>query len=327
MMAEDENRKVRVIAVVGPTASGKTGLAVELALRLGGEIVSADSMQIYKDISIGTAKPTAEEMRGVPHHLMDFVPLDRDYSVADYVRDAKREIAGIDARGAMPFVVGGTGLYIDSLLENIRFDEMEADVQLRAELRGFADRYGAEALHDELRKIDPELAEKLHPNNIGRVIRAIEVYRLTGKTMSEQQRLSRAEDSQYDVFWIGLTFRNRENLYARIDARVDEMMKNGLVDEARALYGRKLSSTATQAIGYKELFDYFDGKQSLAEAADGLKRSTRRYAKRQLTWFRRNNNVNWVYMDEPEGYNDNIPEYLTELMKLQRFALHEREKI
>jgi len=295
--------KISVIAVAGPTASGKTALAVEIAKRFGGEIVSCDSMQIYKDLSVGTARPTEEEMQGIPHHLVGFAGLRDDYSVADYVSDAKKAVAEIHARGNVPVVCGGTGLYMDSLLGNIEFSEIKSDPALRAELKEYLDGHGPEALHERLRELDPELAAKLHPNNTGRVIRAIEVCELTGIPMSEHQRRSRLHAPPYETAWIGLCFSERETLYARINRRVEEMLQNGLIDEARLLLEQGGSGTVMQAIGYKELFPYLRGEQTLAEAAEILKQETRRYAKRQLTWFRRNDNIRWYSVD---GYPDAV---------------------
>lgn len=293
--------KFPVIAVVGPTASGKTALAVEIAKRFGGEIVSCDSMQIYKELSVGTARPTEEEMQGIPHHLIGFAGLREDYSVADYVADARKTIAEIRARENVPIICGGTGLYIDSLLGNIEFSEIKSDPALRDDLRKYLDKHGPEALHERLRELDPEIAAKLHPNNTGRVIRAIEVCELTGIPMSEHQRRSKEHPTPYETAWIGLCFSERETLYARINRRAEEMLQNGLIDEARLLLERGGTGTVMQAIGYKELFPYLRGEETLAEAAEILKQETRRYAKRQLTWFHRNDNIRWYAVD---GYPD-----------------------
>ncbi len=289
--------RIPVIAVAGPTASGKTALAVEIASRFGGEIVSCDSMQIYKDLAVGTARPTGEETRGIPHHLTGFAELWDDYSVADYVADARKVIADIDSRGKVPVVCGGTGLYMDSLLGNVEFSGIRSDPALRAELKRFLDEHGPEALHDRLKAEDPELAAKLHPNNAGRVIRAIEVCESTGTPMSEHQRRSKEHPAPYETAWIGLCFSDRAALYERIDRRVEEMLRNGLIDEAKLLLEQGVTGTAAQAIGYKELFPYLRGERTLGEAAEVLKRETRRYAKRQLTWFRRNENIRWYSVD------------------------------
>lgn len=296
--------KIPMIAVVGPTASGKTALSIDLALRFDGEIVSADSKQIYRHMTVGTAAPDEEEKRGVPHHLMQFLAPDALFSVAEYVDLAGKCIREINARGKLPVLTGGTGLYVSSLLDNITFFENKSDPALRKELEELAAEKGNEFVLDELRKVDPELAQTLHPNNLGRVIRGIEAYRLTGITMSEQQRLSRQNPSPYDCCVIGLNYRDRQKLYDRIDKRVHVMMEKGLLDEIRQLIAMGYSSTAAQAIGYKEFFDYLEGKGSLEEAIAKVQMESRRYAKRQLTWFRRDERVNWLYIDDYGDYNE-----------------------
>ena len=296
--------KIPMIAVVGPTASGKTALSIDLALQFDGEIVSADSKQIYRHMTVGTAAPDEEEKRGVPHHLMQFLAPDALFSVAEYVDLAGKCIREINARGKLPVLTGGTGLYVSSLLDNITFFENKSDPALRKELEELAAEKGNEFVLDELRKVDPELAQTLHPNNLGRVIRGIEAYRLTGITMSEQQRLSRQNPSPYDCCVIGLNYRDRQKLYDRIDKRVHVMMEKGLLDEIRQLIAMGYSSTAAQAIGYKEFFDYLEGKGSLEEAIAKVQMESRRYAKRQLTWFRRDERVNWLYIDDYGDYNE-----------------------
>lgn len=296
--------KIPMIAVVGPTASGKTALSIDLALRFDGEIVSADSKQIYRHMTVGTAAPDEEEKRGVPHHLMQFLAPDALFSVAEYVDLAGKCIREINARGKLPVLTGGTGLYVSSLLDNITFFENKSDPALRKELEELAAEKGNEFVLEELRKVDPELAQTLHPNNLGRVIRGIEAYRLTGITMSEQQRLSRQNPSPYDCCVIGLNYRDRQKLYDRIDKRVHVMMEKGLLDEIRQLIAMGYSSTAAQAIGYKEFFDYLEGKGSLEEAIAKVQMESRRYAKRQLTWFRRDERVNWLYIDDYGDYNE-----------------------
>lgn len=293
-----------MIAVVGPTASGKTALSIDLALQFDGEIVSADSKQIYRHMTVGTAAPDEEEKRGVPHHLMQFLAPDALFSVAEYVDLAGKCIREINARGKLPVLTGGTGLYVSSLLDNITFFENKSDPALRKELEELAAEKGNDFVLDELRKVDPELAQTLHPNNLGRVIRGIEAYRLTGITMSEQQRLSRQNPSPYDCCVIGLNYRDRQKLYDRIDKRVHVMMEKGLLDEIRQLIAMGYSSTAAQAIGYKEFFDYLEGKGSLEEAIAKVQMESRRYAKRQLTWFRRDERVNWLYIDDYGDYNE-----------------------
>lgn len=295
---------IPMIAVVGPTASGKTALSIDLALLFNGEIVSADSKQIYRHMTVGTAAPDEEEKRGVPHHLMQFLAPDALFSVAEYVDLAGKCIREINARGKLPVLTGGTGLYVSSLLDNITFFENKSDPALRKELEELAAEKGNEFVLDELRKVDPELAQTLHPNNLGRVIRGIEAYRLTGITMSEQQRLSRQNPSPYDCCVIGLNYRDRQKLYDRIDKRVHVMMEKGLLDEIRQLIAMGYSSTAAQAIGYKEFFDYLEGKGSLEEAIAKVQMESRRYAKRQLTWFRRDERVNWLYIDDYGDYNE-----------------------
>lgn len=291
--------QIPVIAVVGPTASGKTRLAVELALHYDGEVVSADSMQLYRDMTIGTAQPMAEEMRGVPHHLVGVRDPAVPCSVAEYVAMAKACIADIHARGKVSVVVGGTGLYVDSLLLGRTFEETRRDDALRARLRQEAAEQGGEALLSRLAAFDPETAARLHPHNLSRIIRAIEVYETDGVTMSELQRRSQQTPSPYRTCKIGLCFADRAVLYAKIDARVDAMLAAGLLEEARALYARVdvRNSTAMQAIGYKELAAYLRGDCALEQAVEELKRATRRYAKRQLTWFRRAGDVCWIEAD------------------------------
>jgi tRNA dimethylallyltransferase len=289
---------IPVVAVVGPTATGKTKLAVELSLRFGGEVVSADSMQIYRGLDIGTAKPTAEEMCGVPHHLMDFLDPSQSFSVADFVELASKSIEDITARGNLPIVAGGTGLYVSSLLTGLNFLPQEKDEAFRSELKRMAEQEGTKKVWEMLREIDPESAERIHPNNVGRVIRAIEVYRVTGITMTEQIRRSREKPSPYDSLVIGLTYRDRSKLYDAINRRVDIMMQKGLLKEAETVFKMEHAETASQAIGYKEFFPYFRGECSIEESVEQVKRESRRYAKRQLTWFRRDESVHWLYVDE-----------------------------
>lgn len=293
----EQTEKIPVAAVVGPTASGKSKLAVELALRFGGEVISADSMQIYRGMNIGTAKPTQEEMRGVPHHLIDFAPLSHPFSVADYVALASRTIAEVHARGRLPVIAGGTGLYVRSLLHNITFTENDKDNSLRESLRLKAEREGADALLRELSEFDPESAQRIHPNNLPRVIRAIEIYRTTGMTMTEQLERSRTVPSPYRSCVVGLDYRDRRTLYDRINRRVDVMIEKGLLREAQEILRQDGAQTALQAIGYKELQPYFSGECSLTAAVETIKQETRRYAKRQLTWFRRDGEVHWIMAD------------------------------
>lgn len=296
-MDTQNEQKIPLVAVVGPTASGKSRLAVELAIRFHGEIISADSMQIYKGMAIGTAKPTEEEMRGIPHRLIDFADLSQPFSVADYVSLAKACIEQIHARGKLPILAGGTGLYVRSLLHNVQFSESDKDEVLRCELKARAEQEGVQSLVDELRQFDPESAARIHPNNLGRVIRAIEIYRTTGVTMTQQLKESRSQPSPYHACVIGLDFADRQILYDRINARVDEMLRSGLVDEAREVLAQPGSKTALQAIGYKELLPYFNGEITLPQAVEHIKQETRHYAKRQLTWFRRDKEIYWISAD------------------------------
>lgn len=290
--------RMKLAMVIGPTASGKTALAVRLAQRLNGEVISADSMQIYADMRIGTARPTAAEMQGIPHHLLGVLPLTQSYSVAQYTADANRCIADITARGRLPIVAGGTGLYVSSLADGLIFTETRCDESLRAELNRRAQTEGGEVLLRELAQFDPESAARLHPHNVGRIIRAIEIYRTSGITMTEQLRRSRANPPKWNLAMIGLTFRDRQKLYDRINRRVDQMLADGLEEEARRVLVQPGGATALQAIGYKELAPYLDGRCSRAEAVENLKKATRHYAKRQLTWFRRDDRIHWLELDQ-----------------------------
>ncbi len=293
---------IPLLVVAGPTASGKTRLAVELAKLYNGEVVSADSMQIYKGLSIATAKPTEEEMGGIRHHLIDHIDPETAFSVADYVEQAKLCIEDIFQRGRLPIVCGGTGLYISSLVDNVQFGKSVGSTQKRDELRGYAETFGSHSLWKRLSAVDPEAAAAIHENNLNRVIRALEVYEVTGKTLTQQKKESRCAPSPYRKCIIGITFEDRQVLYNRIDRRVDEMVQKGLVDEVFDFYKRYSPSTAYQAIGYKELIPYFEGAVTLDEAVDKIKQESRRYAKRQLTWFRRTEGIEWVMADEKEEY-------------------------
>ncbi len=299
-----QEKKIPLAVIVGPTASGKTKLAVDLAKAFHGEVISADSMQIYRYMTIGTAKPTPEEMDGVPHHLIDFLEPDQPFSVAQYVELARQTIEEVDSRGHLPIVAGGTGLYIDSLIYHIDFTHIENDPALRSRLQEEANTLGGEAMLERLRQVDPILAPKLHANNLGRIIRALEVYYLTGKPMSWHQQQSRLRPSPYETKILGLTYRDRQKLYDRIDLRVEKMVENGLLEEAKVLFASKFSNTATQAIGYKELTGYFSGEKSLEECVTQIQQQSRRYAKRQLTWFRRNPEIHWLEVDACKNYEE-----------------------
>ena len=289
----------RMVAIGGPTATGKTALSVALAKEFVGEVVNADSMQIYRGLDIGTAKPTAEERQGIPHHLMDFLPPEAPYSVADFTAAAAPLIEQLNSAGKLPIVTGGTGLYITSLMKGTAFAPEKTDPAIRARLQTEADEQGSAALYARLQQIDPAYAEKLHPNNLPRVIRALELFEATGRRMSEQQRAALAAEPPYRSLCICLTCRDRAELYRRIDRRVDSMLQNGVLEEAKLVYdNRETYRTAAQAIGYKEFFPYFAGEMPLNDCANRLKQATRNYAKRQLTWFRHQANGVWLYVDE-----------------------------
>lgn len=302
----DQTNKIPVVAVVGPTASGKSRLAVEIALRKNGEIISADSMQIYKGMCIGTAKPTTADMQGVVHHLIDFADLSQPFSVANYVALASTCISKLNARGKLPIIAGGTGLYIRSLLNNIQFTDDDKDKSLREALAQKAATMGTESLLAELKSFDPLSAQRIHPNNIGRVIRAIEIYRTTGVTMTEQIERSKQKPTPYNACVIGLDFKDRQTLYDRIDRRVDLMMSAGLLQEAKEVLSQPGAQTALQAIGYKELLPYFNNECTLEEAIRKIKQESRHYAKRQLTWFRRDANINWIMVDDSADFAEVI---------------------
>ena len=286
----------KILVISGPTASGKTALAVELALQHSGEVVSADSMQIYRRMDIGTAKPTREEMRGVPHHMLDVADPEEDFSVARYVELAAACVDGILARGKLPIVAGGTGLYIDSLLSGRTFARFDPDSPLRRELEEELARRGGAALLEELARADPDTAARLHPNDGKRIVRALEVYRSTGTTLTEHNAMTRSLPPRYDALTLTLAFQRREDMWARIDRRVDQMMAGGLVDEVRALLDSGVPDrcTAMQAIGYKEMAAALRGDGDTARAAEEIKLRSRQYAKRQLTWFRRNGDARWI---------------------------------
>ena len=280
----------KVLVITGPTASGKTALAVELALRHNGEVVSADSMQIYRRMDIGTAKPTAEEMQGIPHHMIDVADPEEDFSVARYVDMAARCVEDVLSRGRLPILAGGTGLYIDSLLSGRTFAAFDEASPLRAELEARYAREGGQALLNELAKADPESAARLHPNDAKRIVRALEVWLTAGKTITRHNEETRSVPPRYDALTLTLDYERREDMWARIDKRVDKMMADGLAEEVRALLrsGVPQRCTAMQAIGYKELAAAILGDGDTAAAAEEIKLRSRQYAKRQRTWFRRN---------------------------------------
>ena len=315
-----EDKRIPILAVVGPTASGKSALALSLAERLGGEIISCDSMQIYRRMDVGTAKPTVSEQARVRHHLIDIVEPDTPFSCAEYVTAAQRTICEISERGALPIICGGTGLYLDALLRGGGFEETRVDPQLRESLFHYAEMYGNHALHERLRAVDPESAEAIHENNVKRVVRALEIFETTGITKAESDRRSRSLVSPYKARVLGLRYKARQVLYDRIDQRVDQMLVNGLCEETERLLREGVfekNATAAQAIGYKELLGYFDGRQSMSAATEELKRATRRYAKRQMTWFCAKDYVEWIDMTDEAGLlsQETVLERALELIK------------
>ncbi len=294
----EKSDKIKIIAIVGPTAVGKTRLGVFLAQKLCTEVISADSMQIYKGMDIATAKPTKQETGCILHHLIDFLDPAERFSVGEYIKLAQSAADDILSKNKLPIIVGGTGLYIDSFLSGLSFVEYSFDEKVRNRLKKRLEQEGAASLLAQLEKIDPKAFAALHPNNTGRIIRALELYETTGKTISEQNELSRMSPSKWEPLYIGVAFRDKKLLYNRINQRVDDMMKQGLLEEARAFYVRENSATSAAAIGYKELKPYFDGEKSLASCIDSLKTATRQYAKRQGTWFKKNKDIIWFYNDD-----------------------------
>ena len=291
--------KIPVVAVVGPTASGKTALAVEVAKALDGEVVSADSMQIYRRMDIATAKPTVDEMQGVPHYLLDFLDPGESFSVARYCELAKAAIQDIHSRGKLPVIAGGTGLYVDSLLGNTQFTESDPDPALRDAIIKELEEKGIDQMLDHIRTFDPESAERLSiERNPKRIVRCIEVYRTTGIHQTQINIEQQSGGSPYRCVKIGLTARDREFLYDRINRRVDIMLDHGLLEETKAFYQSDVSDTASAAIGYKELLPFLHSEQPLDICVANLKRATRRYAKRQLTWFKRDEEIHWFNIDE-----------------------------
>ena len=286
--------KPKVIIICGPTASGKTALSIELAKKINGEIISSDSMQIYKDMDIGTAKPSKEEMQGIQHYLLDFVEPNQRYSVAEFKKDAEQAIEEILAKGKTPIVVGGTGLYVDSLIYGIEYQDIELDEKYRQELEQRANNEGLEKLYEEAQKIDPQAMEKISHNDKKRIMRVLEIYKATGKNKTEQEIESRKNGVKYDykVFAINL---DREALYERINKRVDIMIEQGLIKEVEELLKKYTEfPTAMQGLGYKEVVEYLQGEMTRDEMIEKLKMETRRYAKRQITWFKKNKQTIWI---------------------------------
>ena len=296
--------KPKVIVICGPTASGKTALSIELAKKINGEIVSCDAMQIYKDMDIGTAKPTIEEMQGIKHYMLDFVSPDERYSVADYKKQAKQAIREIIEKGKVPIVVGGTGLYVDSLIYEIEYQDIEFDEKYRKQLEERSKKEGLEVLYNEAKKIDPEAITKISPNDKKRILRILEIYNATGKNKTEQEKESRKNEVEFDYKVYAISW-DREKLYDRINQRVDIMIDQGLIEEVQKIYSKyNKFPTAMQGLGYKEVLEYLEGKCNKQEMIDKIKQETRRYAKRQLTWFRKNKQTIWL--DGQEKIQNNI---------------------
>ena len=296
--------KPKVIVICGPTASGKTTLSIQLAQKINGEIISSDSMQIYKDMNIGTAKPDQQEMQGIKHYLLDFVSPDERYSVADYKQDAKKAIKEILKKGKVPIVVGGTGLYIDSLIYEIEYPNIEFDEKYRKELENIAEEQGLKVLYEKAKEIDPEAIKKISENDKKRILRILEIYHATGKNKTEQEKESRKNEVEYEYKIYALKW-DRQELYERINKRVDIMIEQGLIDEVKEIYQKYQSfPTAMQGLGYKEVVEYLEGKISKDDMIEKIKQETRRYAKRQLTWFRKNKQTIWL--DAQDKIQNNI---------------------
>ena len=299
-------QKEKVIVICGPTASGKTALSIELAKQINGEIVSADSMQIYKDMDIGTAKPTQEEKQGIKHYLIDFVSPDERYSVADYKQDAKKAIREILKKGKVPIIVGGTGLYVDSLIYEIEYPNIEFDEKYREKLEKEVEENGLEELYEKAKIIDSEAIKKISKNDKKRILRILEIYHATGKNKTEQEKESRKKEVEYDYKVFALKW-DREMLYERINKRVDIMLEQGLIEEVKSIYEKyNKFPTAMQGLGYKEVVEYLENKTTKEEMIEKIKQETRRYAKRQMTWFRKNKQTIWLDAEDKMQNNINI---------------------
>jgi len=286
--------KPKVIVICGPTASGKTALSIELAKKINGEIISSDSMQIYKNMDIGTAKPSKEEMQGIPHHLLDFVEPNQRYSVAEFKKDAETAIEEILAKGKTPIIVGGTGLYVDSLIYGIEYQDIELDEKYRQELEYRVEKEGLAPIYEEAKKIDSQAMEKISPNDKKRILRVLEIYKATGKNKTEQEAESRKKGVKYDYIVFAINW-EREQLYERINKRVDIMIEQGLIEEVKQLLEKYDEfPTAMQGLGYKEVVEYLQGTTSKEEMIEKIKMETRRYAKRQITWFKKNKQTIWI---------------------------------
>lgn len=303
--------KERVVVILGPTATGKSHCAIEVAKRFNGEIISGDSMLVYKEMNIGTAKPTADELQAVPHHLVDILPPDASFNVVDFVEQAKALIADINSRGKLPIIAGGTGLYIKALLEDYAFNSVDEDTELRRSLEAEADTNGTEALHKRLAELDPEAAERIHPNNVRRVVRALESA-LRGDTISQQG----AAESPYDALVFGLNM-ERSALYERINRRVDLMLEAGLEQEVRRLLKQGVSSEcqSMQSIGYRQMVWYLNGSMSYEDAVDKLKQATRNFAKRQVTWYKKMPYINWLALEPEPDYTDVVERICEKLVQ------------
>ncbi|PEA53567.1 tRNA (adenosine(37)-N6)-dimethylallyltransferase MiaA [Bacillus pseudomycoides] len=310
-----EEKQDKVVVIIGPTAVGKTKLSIELAKALNGEIISGDSMQIYRSMNIGTAKVTEEEMDGIPHYMIDIKNPEDAFSVAEFQELVRGHIADITSRGKLPIIVGGTGLYIQSVLYDYQFSDEPGDSAYRKQLEQVVEEHGVEYIHGKLEEVDPKSAKRIHPNNVRRVIRALEIFHTTGQKMSDQLE-QQENELLYDVALIGLTM-DRDLLYSRINLRVDIMMEQGLLEEVKRLYEERIRDCQSiQAIGYKELYEYFDEKISLEEAVIALKTNSRRYAKRQLTWFRNKMDVKWFDVTSGEK-NQEILQYTEGKLQLK----------
>ncbi len=309
------DKKEKLLVICGPTATGKTSLSVELAQRFNGEIISADSMQIYKGLDIGTAKVTTAEMQDVPHHLIDIIEPHVSYSVADYISAATEAIQDVTSKNKLPILCGGTGLYISSLVNGIDFSPAKIDTVLREKLLKELELLGTQEMYARLQSIDPTYAETLHPNNTTRVLRALELFEQTGVKMSDQIAYSKKAEKPYHTLILFLTYQNRALLYEKINIRIDKMMDEGLLEEAKFVYNHKeIFTTAAKAIGYKEFFPYFDKEQPLDFCIDKLKQATRNYAKRQSTWFQAIPNTITIYVDEQDCLHEGI-KYAQQFMK------------
>ena len=305
----------KIVFIVGPTASGKTDISLKIAERFNGEIVSADSMQIYKGIHVASAAPTDQEKSKVKHHLFEFLNLTDNFSVAQYVKLATKTADEIISRGKLPIFVGGTGLYFKSFSENLTFTECEVDEQLRNKLEHKYDKIGGEALLKELSVFDNYSAQKLKPNDKKRIVRAFEVYLQSGISISKQNELSHKNDSPFNFLKIGISYENRDLLYRRINNRIDLMIENGLIEEAKTTLNCANNKGAFQAIGHKEFYPYLMGKCSFEEAVESLKMQTRRYAKRQITWFKKDADINWYYHDTNDNFENDILNSINNFLK------------